>query len=59
MNTAQILGLVHGDIVRLNHRVNAPLDVLCDGVTLTHALIGREGTRLAALVVDQKLETNP
>lgn len=52
----QVVNLAPGDVVPLRHRVTTPLSVQCGGVTFTHAIAGREGSRLAGLVVDMNLE---
>lgn len=51
LTPAQIIDLSPGDVVTLPHRVTAPLAVQCSGITFTHAVAGREGSRLAGLVV--------
>jgi flagellar motor switch protein FliM len=58
LSPAQIMALAPGDVLTLPHRVNAPLSVQCGGVTYTHAVAGREGSRLAGLVIDQLRETS-
>lgn len=51
LTPAQIIGLAPGDVVPLRHRVTEPLAVESGGVTFAHALAGRQGSRLAGLVV--------
>ena len=52
LTPVQIVDLAPGDVVPLGHRVTAPLSVRCGGITYTHAIAGREGSRLAGLVVN-------
>jgi flagellar motor switch protein FliM len=47
----QLVSLLPGDVIPLNHRVTTPLAVEAGGRTFGHALAGRSGTRLAGLVV--------
>ncbi len=42
-------------MITLNHRVMTPLSVRCGEFVFTKAIPGREGNRLAGLVVDKKL----
>jgi flagellar motor switch protein FliM len=58
LSPAEILGLVPGCIVTLNHRVTTPLAVEAGGSTFAHALAGRSGNRLAALIVAPPKENN-
>ena len=58
LNPSQIVELMPGDLIALPHRVTSPLSVRCGGYTYTQALAGREGTRLAGLVVDKNLGDN-
>jgi flagellar motor switch protein FliM len=51
LTPAQIIDLRLGDVISLPHRVTTPLAVQCSGITFTHAVAGREGSRLAGLVV--------
>ena len=51
LTPAQIVALAPGDVVPLRHRVSTPLAVESGGVTFAHALAGRQGSRLAGLVV--------
>jgi flagellar motor switch protein FliM len=48
----RILSLAEGDVVPLEHRVGLPLTVRAGGVTFGHAVAGKAGPRLAALIVD-------
>ncbi len=56
LSPAQIAELAPGDLIALPHRVTAPLSLRCGDATYTKAIVGREGTRLAGLVVDNSLE---
>ncbi len=47
----ELSGLRVGDVVRLKHPAQAPLDVTAADVVFAHATPGSQGTRLAALVV--------
>jgi flagellar motor switch protein FliM len=51
LSPAEIIELSVGDVVPLPHRVTAPLAVQCGGTTYSYAVAGREGSRLAGLVV--------
>jgi flagellar motor switch protein FliM len=51
LTPSQIVSLVPGDVVPLGHRVTTPLSVEAGGKTFAYALAGRQGTRLAGLVV--------
>jgi flagellar motor switch protein FliM len=58
LSPAQIVSLIPGDVLPLNHRVTTPLTVEAGGSTFAHALAGRSGTRLAGLVVATPKEKN-
>jgi flagellar motor switch protein FliM len=47
----ELSGLRVGDVVRLKHPAQAPLDVTAADVVFAHATAGSQGTSLAALVV--------
>ncbi len=51
LSPAEVSGLQVGDVVRLSHPSNVPLDVVVDDTTFAHATTGTHGRRLAALVV--------
>jgi flagellar motor switch protein FliM len=51
LSPERILGLAVGDILPLNHRVDAPLALQAGATTYRHVIAGREGARLAAQVV--------
>ncbi len=55
----QIVRLEPGDVVNLRHRVTTPLVVQSGGITFAHALAGRQGSRLAGLVVGNDRRNNP
>jgi flagellar motor switch protein FliM len=48
----RILSLAAGDVLPLGHRVGVPLTLQAGGVTFGHAVAGKSGPRLAALIVD-------
>jgi flagellar motor switch protein FliM len=54
----ELSGLEVGDVVRLKHPAQAPLDVTAADVVFAHATPGAQGTRLAALVVAAPLQEN-
>lgn len=56
MSAAEVGALEVGSVVSLRHGVDSPLDVVVDGVTLAHAAIGANGTRVACLVVSTQEE---
>jgi flagellar motor switch protein FliM len=51
LSPEQILTLSTGDILPLTHRVGVPLTVQAGGVEFAHAVAGKSGNRLAALIV--------
>ena len=55
----ELVGLDVGDVVRLRHPSQAPLDVTAADVVFAHATPGSQGRRLAALVVAPLTEENP
>jgi flagellar motor switch protein FliM len=54
----ELSGLQVGDVVRLKHPAEAPLDVTAADVVFAHATAGTQGTRLAARVVAAPLQEN-
>jgi flagellar motor switch protein FliM len=54
----ELSGLQVGDVVRLAHAAQAPLDVATEDVVLAHATPGSHGRRLAALVVASPTQEN-
>ena len=56
LSSGEIVGLAPGDVVPLQHRVDAPLTVTVAGVPCYTAVAGRKGKRLACLVVDPNTE---
>ncbi len=56
MSASEVGALEVGSVVSLRHGVETPLDVVVDGVTLAHAAIGANGTRVACLVVSTEEE---
>jgi flagellar motor switch protein FliM len=55
----EIVRLEPGDVINLRHRVTTPLVVQSGGITFAHALAGRQGSRLAGLVVSNDRRQNP
>ena len=51
-----LVDLRPGDLLRLGHPAEAPLEVVVDGTTFAHASAGARGPRLAALIVDTPKE---
>jgi flagellar motor switch protein FliM len=56
IDSATVLSLEVGDVVRLGHRVGAPLTVQVGSSPVARAIAGKSGPRLAALVVDSPEE---
>ena len=54
----ELAGLRVGDVVRLQHPAQAPLDVTAADVVFAHATPGVQGRRLAALVVAPSNQEN-
>ncbi|MGA8210523.1 MAG: flagellar motor switch protein FliM [Nocardioidaceae bacterium] len=54
----ELVGLQLGDVVRLRHPSQAPLDVTAADVVFAHATPGSQGQRLAALVVAPATQEN-
>jgi flagellar motor switch protein FliM len=54
----ELAGLQVGDVVRLKHPAQAPLDVTAADVVFAHATPGVQGRRLAALVVAPSNQEN-
>jgi flagellar motor switch protein FliM len=52
----QIVRIEPGDVITLTHRVTTPLTVESGGIVFAHALAGRQGSRLAGLVVGNDRE---
>jgi flagellar motor switch protein FliM len=46
-----LANLAVGDVLPLNHRVNQPLTVSAGGTTFAYAMAGRQGNRLAGLII--------
>lgn len=51
MTSDRILALQVGDVVRLHHPADRPLDVVASGVVCAHGIAGTQGPRAACLVV--------
>ena len=56
LSPARILTLAEGDLVVLEHRVGQPLTVRAGDTAYAHAIAGKSGNRLAALIVDTPQE---
>ncbi len=56
MSAAQISELQVGTVIALGHSADRPLDIVVGDVTLGHAAIGANGTRIACLVVSTEEE---
>ena len=56
MGAREITGLEVGSVVRLGHASDRPLNVVVGDITLAHAAIGVNGTRVACLVVSTEEE---
>lgn len=56
MHPEDLVDLRPGDVVRLGHKVSAPLAVTSNGITFAHAVPGSQGSRLACLVVNAAKE---
>jgi flagellar motor switch protein FliM len=56
LSPARILALTEGEIIPLAHRVGTPLAVQIGQTTFAHAVAGKSGSRLAALIVDTPQE---
>jgi flagellar motor switch protein FliM len=54
LDSSRVLALSVGDVVRLDHPVDAPLSVETGGTPVVSAVAGRSGTRLAALVIGDR-----
>lgn len=48
---SRVLGLAVGDVLRIPHPHNRPLDVTVDGQALAQAAVGSNGSRLAGVIV--------
>jgi flagellar motor switch protein FliM len=57
LDPVELLSLAEGDVLRLSHPAQRPLDIVSAGVTLSRGVAARRGSRLACLVVDA--EENP
>ena len=52
----EIIGLQVGDVVPLNHPVDKPVTVSVGGIDCYAAVTGRQGKRLACLIVGNEQE---
>lgn len=53
LSAREITDLQPGDVLPLRHRVDEPLAITVGGITCFNAMPGRQGRRLAAMVVSQ------
>jgi len=51
LSPADVLGLAEGDLIRLPHAQNRPLDVVVDDVAVAGAAVGANASRLACVIV--------
>jgi flagellar motor switch protein FliM len=51
MAPVDLIALRPGDVVRLDHPVSKPLDVMAAGITFAQAVPGNKGSQLACLIV--------
>jgi flagellar motor switch protein FliM len=51
LRPADVLGLAEGDLIRLPHAQNRPLDVVVDDVAVAGAAVGANASRLACVIV--------
>lgn len=56
LTPTDVLGLAEGDLIRLPHAQNRPLDVVVDDVAVAGAAVGANASRLACVIVS--LEEN-
>jgi flagellar motor switch protein FliM len=54
LDPVELLSLAEGDVLRLPHPTQRPLDLVSAGVTVSRGVAARRGSRLACLVVDAK-----
>jgi flagellar motor switch protein FliM len=52
VSSDRLFNLAVGDVLRLDHKVGVPLRISSAGTIFAHAVAGRSGQRLAALVVE-------
>jgi flagellar motor switch protein FliM len=57
--SSEIVGLRTGDVIPLNHSVDAPLTVSVAGQPRFTGVAGRKGKRLACLIVDPETKDQP
>ena len=55
MPTSRLVELREGDVIRLNHPVERPLDVVSAGVVCARGVAGAQGTRAACLVTSSAI----
>lgn len=55
LSSVQLLNLRAGDVVRLDHPVDRPLDVVSAGVVCARGVAGAQGARAACLITDSAI----
>jgi flagellar motor switch protein FliM len=58
MPTARLVELREGDVIRLNHPVERPLDVVSAGVVCARGVAGAQGARAACLVTTSSITSS-
>lgn len=58
MATSRLLELRVGDVIRLNHPVERPLDVVSAGIVCARGVAGAQGTRAACLVTTSAITSS-
>jgi flagellar motor switch protein FliM len=54
VSSQAVLAMRPGDVLPIGHRTAEPLSVVVDEVELYHAVLGQSGSRVAAVVVEEK-----
>ena len=52
-----VLGLTEGDVIRIAHSKNRPLDFAVEGQIMARAAVGASGSQLACVIVDTQETT--
>ena len=52
-----VLGLVEGDLIRMSHSKNRPLNFAVEGQVMAKAAVGSSGSQLACVIVDTQEST--
>lgn len=56
VSSQAVLAMRPGDVLPIGHRTTQPLSIVVDEVELYHAVLGQSGSRVAAVVVEEKKE---